>query len=273
MPGFPPEDDFARTNSFDQHHGGPANHHAPADAADKPIPIRVVHERTGVNFINILQSTFANSDPESTKKTDNLTVFFVLSGSVRIKAARRTLMKLTPGVSPQTPKNHLKASSRNTTEIPTSARTNATESNNIQLEKSPRLERAHSEPPKLFNQRIRAGGASSPGGAPQQAYTTIPENSEPVMGGGSPRFATTPRADSEMPASTPNHKLSSSASAPSVPATSQNRPSSTGTPVAPPRRATLQQQQQQQEALVCTHLIYSQFVLVLKKFNQIISNI
>jgi hypothetical protein len=222
MPGFPPEDDFARTNSFDQHHGGPANHHAPADAADKPIPIRVVHERTGV--------------------------------------------------SPQTPKNHLKASSRNTTEIPTSGRTNATESNNIQLEKSPRLERAHSEPPKLFNQRIRAGGASSPGGAPQQAYTTIPENSEPVMGGGSPRFATTPRADSEMPASTPNHKLSSSASAPSVPATSQNRPSSTGTPVAPPRRATLQQQQQQQEALVCAHLIYSQFCISAKKINEIISN-
>ena len=195
MPGFPSEDDFSRNNSFDQqHHVGPANHHVPADSAaatDKPIPIRVVHERTGA--------------------------------------------------SPQTPKNRLNASSRNTTEIPTPVRTNASESNNIQSEKSPRLERAHSEPPKLFNQRIRAGGASSPGGAPQQAYSTIPENSEPVVVGGSPRFATAP----EM--LTPNHKLSSSASAPSVPATSQNRPSSAGTPVAPPRRATLQQQQQNRE--------------------------
>jgi len=31
------------------------------------------------------------------KKPDNLTVFFALSESVHVKAARKTLMKLTPG--------------------------------------------------------------------------------------------------------------------------------------------------------------------------------
>jgi len=36
-------------------------------------------------------------DPKSAKKTDNFTVFFVLSGSGCIKAAHRTLVKLTPG--------------------------------------------------------------------------------------------------------------------------------------------------------------------------------
>jgi len=38
------------------------------------------------------------ADPESSKKrqTTNLTVYFALSGSAHIKAARRQLMKLTP---------------------------------------------------------------------------------------------------------------------------------------------------------------------------------
>jgi len=52
---------------------------------------------SGVNFINVLLAAFACADPESTKKTDNLTVLFGLSGSARAKAARRMLMKLTPG--------------------------------------------------------------------------------------------------------------------------------------------------------------------------------
>jgi len=43
-------------------------------------------------------AAFACKDPESIKKTDNFTVFFALSGSVRIKAAHRTSIKLTPGV-------------------------------------------------------------------------------------------------------------------------------------------------------------------------------
>ncbi len=51
----------------------------------------------GVNFTNVLQSAFAHADPESAKKTDNLTVFFSLLGSGRAKAACGTLVKLTPG--------------------------------------------------------------------------------------------------------------------------------------------------------------------------------
>jgi len=45
----------------------------------------------------VLRAAFMHADPESAKKTDNLTVFFALLGSARAKAARRTLMKLTPG--------------------------------------------------------------------------------------------------------------------------------------------------------------------------------
>ncbi len=53
--------------------------------------------RPGVNFINVLQAAFTQADPKRVKKTVNLSVFFTLSGSVRAKAAHRTLMKLTPG--------------------------------------------------------------------------------------------------------------------------------------------------------------------------------
>jgi hypothetical protein len=35
----------------------------------------LVKSTPGVNFINILQAAFALEDPESAKKTDNLTVF------------------------------------------------------------------------------------------------------------------------------------------------------------------------------------------------------
>jgi len=38
-----------------------------------------------VNFINIQQAAYAHADPKSVKKTDNLTVFFALSGSMRAK--------------------------------------------------------------------------------------------------------------------------------------------------------------------------------------------
>jgi len=51
-----------------------------------------------VNFINILPAAFTSTDPKSVKKTDNLTVFFMLSGSALAKAARRMLMKSTPEV-------------------------------------------------------------------------------------------------------------------------------------------------------------------------------
>jgi len=53
---------------------------------------------TGVNFINILGAAFTRKDPKSSKKTAKLSIIFALLGSLRVKAARRMLMKLTPGV-------------------------------------------------------------------------------------------------------------------------------------------------------------------------------
>jgi len=44
------------------------------------------------------QIAFARADLKIAKKTYNMTIFFVLSGSVHVKAASRTLIKLTPGV-------------------------------------------------------------------------------------------------------------------------------------------------------------------------------
>ena len=51
----------------------------------------------GVNFTNVLQAAFMCADPKSALKLLNLTVFFSLLGSSRVKAACRTLVKLTPG--------------------------------------------------------------------------------------------------------------------------------------------------------------------------------
>jgi len=56
---------------------------------------------SGVNFKNVLQAAFAHTDPESTKKTGNLTVFFTLLGSEQVKAAHRTLMKFILGREPK----------------------------------------------------------------------------------------------------------------------------------------------------------------------------
>ena len=58
----------------------------------------VLIKRSGVNFINILWAAFTHSDPESTKSCLIWLSFFALLGSVWLKAARRTLMKLTPVV-------------------------------------------------------------------------------------------------------------------------------------------------------------------------------
>ncbi len=55
--------------------------------------------RSGFNFINIVQAAFMRADPESIKKTNSLTVFFVLLGSASAKAAHRMLIKLTIGYS------------------------------------------------------------------------------------------------------------------------------------------------------------------------------
>ena len=49
-----------------------------------------------VNFANILRAAFTCKDAKSAKKLLNLTVSFALLGSARVKAACRTLVKLTP---------------------------------------------------------------------------------------------------------------------------------------------------------------------------------
>jgi len=51
-----------------------------------------------VHFINILRAAFTHIDPESAKKSVNWTVIFAPLGSAHVKAARRMLMKLTPGL-------------------------------------------------------------------------------------------------------------------------------------------------------------------------------
>ena len=53
--------------------------------------------RFGVNFTNILRAAFTLADPKSVKKLLDLTVFFALLVSASVQAARRMLMKLTPG--------------------------------------------------------------------------------------------------------------------------------------------------------------------------------
>jgi len=52
----------------------------------------------GVNFINVLRAAFAHADTRSIKNAVKSSVSFNLLGSAHIKAARRTLMNLTPGV-------------------------------------------------------------------------------------------------------------------------------------------------------------------------------
>jgi len=50
----------------------------------------------GLNFINILRTAFAPTDAERVKNQLRLQNIFMLLGSACVKAARRTLMKLTP---------------------------------------------------------------------------------------------------------------------------------------------------------------------------------
>jgi len=52
---------------------------------------------SGLNFTNTFTLSYYARRSRKSKKTDDLTVFFTLLGSVRIKAVRRTLMKLSPG--------------------------------------------------------------------------------------------------------------------------------------------------------------------------------
>ena len=59
--------------------------------------MREISRREGVNFTKILQAAFTCADPKSAKKMFKLSSFIVLLEYVRIKAARRTLVKLTQG--------------------------------------------------------------------------------------------------------------------------------------------------------------------------------
>jgi hypothetical protein len=53
----------------------------------------------GVDFTNILWAAFTCADPKSAKNTvSSYQCLFSLSGSSSVKAARKTFMKLTPGV-------------------------------------------------------------------------------------------------------------------------------------------------------------------------------
>ena len=53
--------------------------------------------RSGVNFINVFTCNFYACRSQKRKKLLELTVVFVLLGSLRVKAARKLLVKLTPG--------------------------------------------------------------------------------------------------------------------------------------------------------------------------------
>ncbi len=50
----------------------------------------------GLDFINILRTAFTHVDPESVRIQSNPQYLFTLLGSTCAKAARRTLVKLTP---------------------------------------------------------------------------------------------------------------------------------------------------------------------------------
>jgi len=103
------------------------------------------------------------------------------------------------------PKHKYGQATRNTTELPAKASGN----------ESPRLERAHSEPPNKFKQRLNLANP---------LYSTIPENSE--------SSGQTNRPMTHLDARNP---IKTSASAPSVPSSSQS--SQESQPVPPPRKS------------------------------------
>ena len=105
---------------------------------------------------------------------------------------------------------------RNTTELP--AKASAATAGQGSGSESPRLERAASEPPNKFKQRLNI--SANPG------YSTIPEHSDSQSLGD--RFSGT-RGGQHQPHLAERNPIKTSASAPSVPASS--------CPVAPPRRS------------------------------------
>jgi len=54
--------------------------------------------QSGDNFINVLRAAFTLIDPKCVKKIDKLTVILMHLGSAIVKAACKTLMKLSPGI-------------------------------------------------------------------------------------------------------------------------------------------------------------------------------
>jgi hypothetical protein len=61
------------------------------------VCIAMIHWISGVNFINVLCTAFTRTDPKSVKLQISRQSHFTLLGSARVKAAQKTLMKLTPG--------------------------------------------------------------------------------------------------------------------------------------------------------------------------------
>jgi len=57
----------------------------------------LVNLTTGVNFTNILRAAFTLVGPKSAKRHCQLGCLFAHTGSAIVKAARRTLMKLSQG--------------------------------------------------------------------------------------------------------------------------------------------------------------------------------
>ncbi len=59
--------------------------------------------QSGDNIINVLRAAFTLIDPKCVKKIDKLTVILMHLGSAIVKAACRTLMKLSPDVADKVP--------------------------------------------------------------------------------------------------------------------------------------------------------------------------
>jgi len=104
----------------------------------------------------------------------------------------------------------------NTTELPAKAAAGT---------ESPRLERAHSEPPGKFKQRLNISNPS--------AYTTIPEYGEGEPG----RAQARSRPSNFNINLEPSNPIKTSASAPSVPGSGQSQSQAESQPAAPPRRS------------------------------------
>ena len=57
----------------------------------------ITFKRSGVNFINVLRTSFMRADPKSVKNAVMLSIFFTLLGSTDVIAAHKMLVKLTAG--------------------------------------------------------------------------------------------------------------------------------------------------------------------------------